>query len=138
MILNFKKKNKISTGVYMGGSVGGSFDPSTLKFVPYNPDNETVWDIPDKSVNVIGLTSTGDIVAKAVGSLIFAADNTDQAVVTSLYQMEDVEAPQPMHGDTLVYNAEKGMYVSDNNLMNIINDLQAQINDLKNGNNTIK
>ncbi|MGL5787409.1 MAG: hypothetical protein ACRCX4_11410 [Bacteroidales bacterium] len=114
MQIRFTKKSKLS-GSYMGGgfSGGGStLDPSTLKFVPYNPDNEAVWDIPDKPVNVLGLTSNGsviaigDIVANKAGAVTFTATD-EQTGSQYLYQLLDVDIPNPANGDALVYNGNK-------------------------------
>lgn len=111
MQIKFTKKTKLS-GSYMGSGFGGggsALDPSSLKFVPYNPDNDTVWDIPDKAMQVKGLISTGDIVAKKEGAVVFQANDISGGS-QYLYELLDVEIQRPKNGDILVFNGESQMW----------------------------
>lgn len=111
MIIEFKKKNRINGNTIIGGTGGSSFDPSSLRFVPYDDSDDTVWLIPDKPIRAKEgihsdktITSAGDIIALTPNAVVFAAADDAAGGSQYLYQLLDVEIVNPSHGAMLVYD----------------------------------
>lgn len=49
MKIVFSKKTKTSSG-YAGGSIGSTLDPSSLRYIPYDPADDSVWLVPDRPI----------------------------------------------------------------------------------------
>lgn len=48
MKIVFSKKTKTST--YTSGGSYGSLDPATLRYLPYDPADDSVWLVPDRAI----------------------------------------------------------------------------------------
>lgn len=111
MIIEFKKKNRINGNTIIGGTGGSSFDPSSLRFVPYDDSDDTVWLIPDKPIRAKEgihsdktITSAGDIIARTPNAVVFAAADDAAGGSQYLYQLLDVNITNPVDRAMLVYD----------------------------------
>lgn len=109
MKITFRKKTRISNNGFIGGGGGSTLGPSSLKFVPYDEADDVNWLIHERPIKVptgvsefAGVASTGDIIAKKAGAVIFA---TGSGGAGNLFELNDVNLSAALQaGSFLMYN----------------------------------